>query len=557
MSKTNVRSSVFASLQKVGRSFMFPIALLPVAGLLLGIGSSFTNEINLQTYGLMGIMGPGTILYNIFLLCNDVGHIIFNNLALLFAMGITIGLAKSEKAVACLSAAVSFIALHQTMNTLLKVTGQIVNDGYGHWVPTEKMLTGSTDVVLGITSLQMGVFGGILVGIIVGYLHNRFYKIQLPSVISFFGGVRFVPIICVISCIPLGVLSFFLWPYVQAGIFSLGSVVNSTGYIGTFIFGFIQRALIPFGLHHVFYMPFWQTGLGGTEVIQGVTVQGAQNIIFAQLADPSTTHFSVEAARFMEGGFPFMMFGLPGAALAMYHCAKDVKKKAASGILLSASVTAILTGITEPIEFSFLFAAPFLYYGVHCVLAGLSYMLMHILNVAVGITFSTGLIDLALFGILQGNSKTNWLYIPLVGIFYFFIYYFVFKFLILKKDYKTPGRGEDSSQNVTLYTRKDVERKANEKIEKERQRGIQVDEKTLAIISALGGVDNIIEIDSCATRLRTTVNDSNKVDEEGLKQTGAAGVVRKGQAIQVIYGPKVSIIKSNIEEYLESLKQFT
>ncbi len=560
MSNSKRGSSAFAVLQKIGRSFMFPIALLPVAGLLLGIGSSFTNQTTLETYNLLGIMGPGTFIYDVFLIFNDVGQIVFNNLALLFAMGVAIGLANREKAIACLSAAIAFLTTHQTMNTLLKITDKLVKNAYGFWVPSDKLLSGSTDTVLGITSLQVGVFGGIVVGILVAFLHNRFYKIELPSVVSFFGGVRFVPIICVLCSIPLGVIFFFVWPYVQGWIYSLGALVNGSGYVGTLIYGFIERALIPFGLHHVFYLPFWQTGLGGTEVIQGVTVQGAQNIFFAELADPNTAHFNVEATKFMAGKFPFMIFGLPGAALAMYTCAKDSKKKVAGGLLFSAALTAILTGITEPLEFSFLFAAPLLYYAFHCVMAGLSFMLMHIFNVGVGMTFSGGFIDLTLFGILQGNSKTSWIFIPIVGAFYFVIYYFVFRLIIQKMDYKTPGREDDESSETKLYTRADVDEKTGRNTsvgassdEKAKTSTTQTDEKSILIVEGLGGADNIVELDCCATRLRTTVKDESKVDDKLLKQSGAAGIIKSGGGVQIIYGPRVTVIKSHVEEYLHSL----
>lgn len=551
MSNPNKKtSSAFAILQKVGRSFMFPIALLPVAGLLLGIGSSFTNETTLTTYHLMDIMGPGTFIYNVFLIFSDVGQIVFSNLALLFAMGVAIGLANNEKAIACLSAAVAFLTTHQTVNTMLKITGKLVKDASGNFVESEAMLSGSTDKVLGITSLQMGVFGGIVVGIMVAALHNKFYKIELPSVISFFGGVRFVPIVSVLFSIPLGVLFFFVWPYVQTGIYSLGNLVNESGYAGTFIYGYIERALIPFGLHHVFYLPFWQTGLGGTQVVQGVTVQGAQNIFFAQLADPSVQHFDVEATKFMAGKFPFMMFGLPGAALAMYTCAKDKKKKAVGGLLLSAALTSFLTGITEPLEFTFLFVSPILYYCFHCVFAGLSFMLMHILNVGVGMTFSGGMIDLTLFGILQGNAKTNWVYIVLVGIVYFFVYFFVFKFIITKLDLKTPGREDSDDEETKLYSRSDVDKKTGRNTSIGSGKAEEKDEQSALILEGLGGADNIIELDCCATRLRLTVKDETKVNDSILKKSGAAGVIKSGGGIQIIYGPKVTVIKSKLEEYI-------
>lgn len=346
---------------------------------------------------------------------------------------------------------------------------------------------------------------------------------------------------------------FYIWPFIQNGIYALGAVVNESGYFGTFIYGFIERALIPFGLHHVFYLPFWQTGLGGFMMIDGVVVEGAQNIFFAQLASPNVAHFSVDATRFMAGKFPFMIFDLLGAALAMYKCAKTSRQKEVGGLLISAALTVMVTGITEPIEFIFLFVAPFLYV-IHCVLVGLSFMLMHILNVGVGMTFSGGLIDLTLFGLLQGNAKTDWVYIVVVGVAYFLLYFFLFKFLINKFNLKTPGREEDD-EVTKLYTRADVEAAKKEKCDTGAPGGLASelsDPVSAMIITGLGGKKNITDLDSCATRLRVTVVDGQKIDEKLLKYSGAIGVIKKGTGIQVIYGPKVTVIKSKLEEYLES-----
>lgn len=527
-------SGAFSVLQRVGRAFMLPIALLPIAGLLLGIGASLTNTAMLEAYNLMGIMGPGTFLNAVFTLLASVGTVIFDNLPLIFALGVALGMAENEKATATLSAAIAFFVMHKTINSLLEISGRLA-DG--------SMQEGTVANVVGIESLQMGVFGGIIVGLGVAWLNNRFYKIRLPNVISFFGGTRFVPIISTAVYILVGVLMFFIWPYIQTGIYALGDLVLRSGYAGTFIYGFIERILIPFGLHHVFYLPFWQTGLGGSALIDGVMVYGAQNIFFAELASSATTRFSVSATRFMSGKFPLMIFGLPGAALAMYTCADDKKKKVAGGLLLSAALTSMLTGITEPIEFTFLFVAPILYV-IHSLFAGLAYMLMHLLNVGVGMTFSGGIIDLFLFGIIQGNSKTNWIMVPLVGIFYFAIYFFLFRYLILKRNYATPGR-EGGEDEVKLYTRADYDEKKKSKAEPS--------EKSAIILEGLGGKDNIITLDNCATRLRVSVKDSSLVSEALLKQSGAAGVIKKGTGVQVIYGPQVSVIKSELEDYINSL----
>ena len=399
-----MKDKIFGVLQRVGRSFMLPIAVLPVAGLLLGIGSSFTNETTITTYGLQGILGNGTVLNALLMSMSKAGNVIFDNLPIIFAVGVAIGMAKAEKEVAALSAMISFFVMHASINAVLLLAGKVLADG----TIAPDVLEGTIASVCGIQTLQMGVFGGILVGLGVAALHNRFYKIELPNALSFFGGSRFVPIISTVTYVGIGILMYFIWPAVQNGIFALGGLVTGTGYFGTLIFGIIKRALIPFGLHHVFYMPFWQTAVGGTMMVDGNLIQGGQNIFFAQLASSDVTHFSADATRYFSGEFIFMIFGLPGAALAMYRCAKPEKKKAAGGLLLSAALACMFTGITEPIEFSFLFVAPMLF-AVQVILAGSAYMVAHILNIAVGLTFSGGLLDLVIFGVLQGNAKTSWL----------------------------------------------------------------------------------------------------------------------------------------------------
>lgn len=530
-----MKDKIFGVLQRVGRSFMLPIALLPVAGLLLGIGSSFTNETMLAAYGLNSVIHPGTLIYTILDVMSQTGSAVFNNLALLFAMGVAIGMARKEKEVAALSGAVAYIIMNTAIQAMINAAGGV-----------EAMPANSTTTMLGITTLQMGVFGGIVVGLGVAALHNKFYKIELPQVLAFFGGTRFVPIISSIVYLVVGIAMFYIWPVVQSGIAALGALVLASGYAGTFIYGLLERALIPFGLHHVFYMPFWQTAVGGTAIIDGVTVTGAQNIFFAELASKSTTVFSVSATRFMAGKFPFMMFGLPGAALAMYQCAKPEKKKVAGGLLLSAALTAFLTGITEPLEFTFIFVALPMY-AVHCVLAGLSFMLMHILNVGVGMTFSGGLIDLVLFGVMQGNAKTHWMWVVVVGAVYFVLYYIIFRFMISKFDYKTPGR--DDAEEVKLYTRADV----NARSAASGSTAPAGDDPISAlIVEGLGGAANLSDVDCCATRLRCTVKDAALVRQDVLKASGASGVICKGNGVQVVYGPKVAVIKAKLEDYLEN-----
>ena len=529
-----MKDKIFGVLQRIGRSFMLPIAILPVAGLLLGLGSSFTNQTAIATYRLEGNLGEGTFLHSLLVVMNHVGSAIFDNLPLIFAVGVAIGMAKKEKEVAALAALIAFFVMHISINSILQLQGDLLPDGN----ISPDVLEGTITSVCGITSLQMGVFGGIIVGLGVAALHNRFYRIQFPNALSFFSGSRFIPIISTLVYMIIGILMYFIWPLVQHGIYALGNLVTGTGYLGTFLFGIIKRALIPFGLHHVFYLPFWQTALGGSSYVAGQLVSGGQNIFFAQLADAANiTHFSADATRYFSGEFIFMIFGLPGAALAMYRCAKPGRKKAAGGLLLSAALTSMFTGITEPLEFSFLFAAPVLF-GVQVLLAGSCYMVAHMLNIAVGLTFSGGLIDLILFGVLQGNAKTGWLMILPAGILYFFLYYFSFSFLIRKYDLKTPGR-EDDGEETKLYTKKDVKQ--------------AVTSQTSALITeGLGGSHNIQDVDCCATRLRITIKDPSLVSEKILKTSGAKGIIQKGPNIQIIYGPQVTVIKADLEEYLDS-----
>lgn len=409
--------------------------------------------------------------------------------------------------------------MHSTTNAILGITGNLV---------TEDLAAVGQGVTLGIQTLESGVFGGLVIGIMASWLHNRYYKIELPQYLGFFGGSRFVPIVTSFGAIILGTVMYFVWPLFQNVIFSIGDVVNATGYIGTFFYGFILRLLGPFGLHHIFYLPFWQTALGGTLEVGGHLVQGTQNIFFAQLADPSTTQFFEGTSRFMSGRFITMMFGLAGAAYAIYKTAKPENKKVVGGLMLSAALTSFLTGITEPLEFSFLFIAPALYV-VHAFFDGLAFMLAHIFQITIGQTFYGGLIDFLLFGVLQGNAKTHWMTVILIGVVWFFLYYFTFKFLILKFNFKTPGRTD--------------ELEVAEKREKPEGRALN-------IINALGGEENLVNVDNCATRLRVTVKDGTKVNEPALKETGSKGVLVKGNGVQVIYGPQVTVIKNEVTELL-------
>lgn len=522
--------------------------MLPFAGILLGIGSSFTNETTIATYGLTGVLHQGTFLFGLMQMLAGAGNAIFSNLALIFAMAVAMGMAKKEKGVAVMSAGIYYVIMLTTINVLLNLNGSIV-DG----VITDKVKDGAVTTMLGIQTLQMGVFGGIIAGLNAAILCNKFYKTQLPDVLSFFAGTRFVPIVSMVFGILMGAFMFVVWPFIQNAIYALGGLVQASGYFGTFIYGCIERALIPFGLHHIFYMPFWQTGVGGSMEIGGQMVQGAQNIFFAQLADPNTTKFSVEACRFLTGKYPFMMGGLPGAALAMYATARPEKRKQVGSLLFSVALTSFITGITEPIEFTFLFLAPALF-AIHVGFADLAFATCHILKICVGTTFSDGLIDLILYGVLPGQAKSNWLMLLPVIAVYFVLYFIVFRFFILKMDLKTPGREADDEEAHLVS--KDEYRKAT---------GVGVaggkaaldagdDPKSAAILRGVGGSANLGDIDCCATRLRLTLKDTSVVDQALLKSTGASGVVVKGSGIQVIYGPSVTIVKSNFEEYVEKVR---
>jgi len=512
------QSAFFEKAQRFGKSFMLPIAVLPAAGLLLGIGGALSNPNSIKAYPFLNIAW----LQDVFTIMAGAGTIVFANLAVLFAVGIAVGLAKSDKGTAGLAAILAFLVMNASINSLLKITGLLVKDN---------LAGAGQGMTLGIQTLETGVFGGVVIGVMTYFLHNRYNKKELPQFLGFFGGSRFVPIVCSFAAIFVGAIMFVIWPHFQKLIFGMGAIVDATGYIGTLIYGFVLRMLGPFGLHHIFYLPFWTTALGGSEVINGQLVEGTQRIFFAQLGDPTTTQYYIGISRFMSGRFITMMFGLLGACLAMYHTAKPENKKVVGGLLLSAGLTSFLTGITEPIEFSFLFVAPALYV-LHAFFDGCAFMIAHILQITIGQTFSGGFIDFILFGILQGADKTNWVLVPLVGVPWFFLYYFSFKYLIIKFDFKTLGREDAEDLAVESAVPADHA------------------EKSGLIIKGLGGLANIIELDCCATRLRVTVKDSSKVSEALLKESGARGVLQSGKGVQIIYGPQVTIIKNELEEIL-------
>ena len=532
------KGKAFETLQRIGKCFFLPISVLPFAGILLGVGASFTNQANIANLGWEAALGQGTFLNGLFTVFNGVGSVVFGNLPLLFAVALAIGMAKGEKATAAFASAIAFLTMNATINKLLVLSGKVMEDG----TIAEGVAAGSLGDVLGMTTLQMGVFGGIILGLLVVVLHNKYYRIELPAALSFFGGTRFVPIVSVAASIALGAFFFVTWPFIQIGIGKLGDLVVKSGYFGTFLYGVIERALIPFGLHHVFYVPIWSTALGGQMEIGGKLVQGAQNIYFAQLADPNTQKFSMDAVRFLVGKYPFMLGGLPGAALAMYHTVPKIRREEVKGLYFGAGFTSFLTGITEPIEFTFLFLAPKLF-GIHVIGAGLAFLSCHLLGIAVGATFSDGFIDFSIFGLLQGSAKTNWPYLVLLALVYFGIYYAIFRLLITKWDVKVPGRDEGEAK---LFSKADFLEKKNA--------ANANDQRSEMITRGLGGIKNIETVDCCATRLRLTVKDPAKVNKDMLKQTNASGVLVEGKGVQVIYGPKVNIVKSYLEDFLEENK---
>lgn len=535
----------FNLMQKLGKTFMLPIALLPIAGLFLGIGASITGEAFIQQWSLEAVLGEGTVLNGILTILTQVGDVIFGNLALLFAISVPMGLAKAKKEVAALSGAIGYLVMYASMTSTIATFGNIEE---------LEAIDGLVGSVLSFEqTLNTGVFGGIIIGLLVTYLHNKYYRVKFPDALSFFAGTHFVPIISTVGGTILGALLAFLWPYVGAGIAWVGQAIANAGVFGTFFYGYVYRALIPFGLHHVFYLPFWQTALGGTATVAGEAVNGAQNIVFAQLQAGEV--ISPAAASYFSFAFPMMLAGFPAAALAMYHTAKENRKEDVKGLLLSSSLTSFLTGITEPIEFSILFASPLLYFGVNAVLAGLSTIVVQILNIGVGFTFSAGFIDFVLYGILPGNDRTNWVVLAIFTLVWGALYYVIFRFCIVKFDLKTPGR-EDDDEETKLHSKDEYrESKGINKVSLDEEESTNVstdDEQSYQIAQGLGGQENITDLTNCATRLRVTVKDGSKVNQSALKKTGAAGVVVSGQSVQVIYGTKVGGITTDLEEHLQN-----
>ena len=493
---------MFKQLQKIGKAFMLPIAILPAAGLLLGIGGALSNPNTVQAYPFLNI----SWLQGIFSIMSSAGDVVFSNLALIMCIGLSVGLAKKDKGTAGLAGAVSFLVMNASIKGMITAFNPAVE------------------------SIDTGVVGAIVIGLTVSYLHNKYGNIQLPAVLGFFGGSRFVPIVCSFSAFFIGAIFFLIWPTFQGWLVSAGNAIAGLGPIGTFLYGFLLRLTGAVGLHHMIYPLFWYTELGGIATVAGQTVTGAQNIFFAQLADPNHTGLFTEGTRFFAGRFATMMFGLPAACLAMYHCVPKAKRKLVGGLFLGAAITSFVTGITEPIEFMFLFVAPWLYV-VHAFFDGLSFFIADILNISIGNTFSGGLIDFTLFGVLQGNDKTNWIYVLIVGVIWFALYYFTFRFLITKFNVMTPGREADSEE-VKVVTKDSMNETATQ------------------ILEALGGEENLDDVDACITRLRVAVKDVSKVDKDRIKALGATAVLEVKGGIQAIFGAKADPLKQKINEII-------
>ena len=493
---------MFKQLQKIGKSFMLPIAILPAAGLLLGIGGALSNPNTVQAYPFLDIPW----LQGIFQVMSSAGDVVFGNLALIMCIGLAVGLAKKDKGTAALAGAVAFLVMNASIKGMINAFNPAVG------------------------SIDTGVVGAIVIGSVVAYLHNRYSNIQLPSVLGFFGGSRFVPIVSSFTAIFIGAVFFMIWPTFQNWLVTIGNGIANLGPIGTFLYGFLLRLTGAVGLHHMIYPLFWYSELGGVAQVAGQTVVGAQNIFFAQLADPNHVGLFTEGTRFFAGRFATMMFGLPAACLAMYHCVPKEKRNLVGGLFLGAAITSFVTGITEPIEFMFLFVAPWLYV-VHAFFDGLSFFLADILNISIGNTFSGGLIDFSLFGVLQGNDKTNWIYVLLIGAVWTVLYYFTFRFLITKFNVMTPGR-EPEGEEVKVVTKDSMNETAAE------------------VLKALGGKENIDDVDACITRLRVAVRDVSKVDKERIKALGATAVLEVKGGVQAIFGAMADPLKQKINEIM-------
>jgi len=508
----------FGLLQRIGQSLMLPVAILPAAGLLLAIGTSMKNP---DVISLLPIFQHGFFV-NLASIMESAGGIVFDNLPLIFALGVSVGLSGGA-GVAALAALVGYLVMNVTMSVMGSLSLEMIlsqnNPAYA--------------LVLGIPTLQTGVFGGIIIGALAAWCYNKYYTIELPPFLGFFAGKRFVPIVTAFSSFFVGIAMYFLWPYVQSGMNALSQYLTGSAYpVAVFFFGFVKRLLIPFGLHHIWHAPFWFE-FGQYKTLSGNIVHGDMNIFFAQLRDG----VKLTAGHFMAGEFPVMMFGLPAAAFAMYRLAKPENKKQIGGLLASAALTSFLTGITEPIEFTFLFLSPLLYF-LHAFLDGLSFVILYLLDINIGYTFSGGAIDFFLFGVVPGREP--WWLVIAVGAVFAGIYYSLFSYIIQKFDLPTPGREKVellSNGTAVVFVRE----KSSVPLAYE-------------VLNALGGQENITKLDACITRLRVSVRDVSKVDKEKLKMLGASGVMQIENNLQVVFGTRSEAIKEQIIEIMRGIQ---
>ena len=502
----------FMFLQQIGKSLMLPVAVLPVAGLLLGIGSGLLNaEIAWIPPLIPQVMSQS-------------GNVIFDNLPLIFAIGTTLGLTGND-GVAALAAVVGFLVLQAAMGVMADVlwyhvsvereTLGVLAQALDYDVSFARKIV-STNA--GIKTIQTGVFGGMFVGIVAAVIYKRFYKISLPPYLGFFAGKRSVPIITALAAIVLGVLLSFVWPPIQEKInaFSMWAAYSSPVVAGT-TYGFVERLLLPFGLHHIWNVPFFFE-IGQYVNKAGELVTGDIPRFFAGDA----------TAGILGGGFLIKMFGLPAAALAIFHTAKPENRLKVGGIMASGALTAFLTGITEPLEFTFLFVAPMLYF-IHAVMVGSAFAVINLAGAHIVYTFSQGAIDYMLFYALDTKP---WI-VFVLGPVYAALYYVVFRFFITAFDMKTPGRENESAA-------------ADGAAE---PTGGGMAEK---LVAAFGGKANIETLDACITRLRLAVKDASKVSDDALKQLGASGVMRIGNNVQAVFGTASENLKTDMEEYLRS-----
>lgn len=509
---------MFKQFQKIGKAFMLPIAILPAAGLLLGVGGALSNPNTVLAFPAL----DNAILQGIFGVMSAAGSTIFNNLALLLSIGLCIGLAKRDKGTAALAGIVGYLVMTATITAMLDI-----------FKP-------------GAEPVDTGVVGALVIGATAVFLHNRYRNIELPAVLGFFGGSRFVPIVTAFAAIFVGIFFFLTWPPIQQGMVSAGTWMAGLGPLGTFFYGFGMRLSGAVGLHHMIYPLFWFTPLGGTELVNGVSVSGAQKIFFAQLADPNHVGLFTEGTRYFSGRFATMMFGLPAACLAMWHCIPKGRRAKYTGLFLSVALTSFITGITEPIEFMFLFVAPLLYV-FHAFLDGVSFFLADILDIRLGNTFSGGAIDFTLFGILQGNDQTNWLLVLPIGAVWFALYYFSFRFAIKRFKIGTPGHLEDTIGAVEPEAQDDP---ALVPVTVGGKGQTAIQQEAAKVLEALGGAANLEEVDACITRLRVSVKDPAKVDKPALRKLGATDVFEVRGGVQAVYGGKAILYKSAINESL-------